>query len=485
MISKIYVNKLFNDNTIDSSIKFENEQFILTGDNGTGKTTLLNYIYYALNANFEWFLKYQEVNISIDFSSNKRSLNRLTISKFNSRIIAIYEFKKKIVLIKVGKNPFWGGFIYDGMITSQGLHHESISQFIFDDDKELDLANNFFESIEGLVNSDVKKYDFILAIRKSLLYFPTYRRIDSDIKDYIESMINDNGIEIDDSRIKEWNVLNLEKDRRVIGVGDEDIEELYSNYSREMSQKNSEGLDLLMKKFIKIVIESLYEPNLRKPQIDFNAIQSSKHLLELSDKIGIGTEIDKDRIDKYYQETYSDMNELKEIVESINGKKISTTEIPDKLLRRMVSAFGNHNQFIVELTKLYLEHLSKQDKLLLPYNNLHDSFKEFFKGKIDIKLNSKNYTITLSKAFSQLSTGEKQLITILSYSWIALRESEFERLIIIDEPELSLHIKWQRQILKQLLKKKNTKFLVATHSPFVGNVEYSSSIFKLGDNNEY
>lgn len=49
--------------------------------------------------------------------------------------------------------------------------------------------------------------------------------------------------------------------------------------------------------------------------------------------------------------------------------------------------------------------------------------------------------------------------TSLSYSYIYL----------IDEPEISLHISWQQDYVDELLKlaKKNTQFIIATHSPFI------------------
>ena len=41
-------------------------------------------------------------------------------------------------------------------------------------------------------------------------------------------------------------------------------------------------------------------------------------------------------------------------------------------------------------------------------------------------------------------------------------------IFIIDEPELSLHVDWQRQLFPTLLKQgTSNQFIVATHSPFI------------------
>lgn len=67
---------------------------------------------------------------------------------------------------------------------------------------------------------------------------------------------------------------------------------------------------------------------------------------------------------------------------------------------------------------------------------------------------------------SSLSSGEKQILTML-YS--ASRSRFTSGIFLIDEPELSLHIDWQRQILRELMKQSSDRQIVAcTHSPEVG-----------------
>lgn len=64
----------------------------------------------------------------------------------------------------------------------------------------------------------------------------------------------------------------------------------------------------------------------------------------------------------------------------------------------------------------------------------------------------------------QLSSGERQLILLLCNALLARQGS---RLFLIDEPELSLNVKWQRRVLDSLLRVTNdasVQFFVATHS---------------------
>ena len=76
----------------------------------------------------------------------------------------------------------------------------------------------------------------------------------------------------------------------------------------------------------------------------------------------------------------------------------------------------------------------------------------------------------------KLSAGEKQMLSFLCYNAFSDNAT-----IFIDEPELSLHVDWQRLLLPVLLQQQtNNQFFVATHSPFVA-MKYPDKEFLLGD----
>ncbi len=62
-----------------------------------------------------------------------------------------------------------------------------------------------------------------------------------------------------------------------------------------------------------------------------------------------------------------------------------------------------------------------------------------------------------------LSAGEKQMLSFICYN--ALTKNS---VVFIDEPELSLHVDWQRQLFPTLLSQgTSNQFIIATHSPFI------------------
>ena len=76
----------------------------------------------------------------------------------------------------------------------------------------------------------------------------------------------------------------------------------------------------------------------------------------------------------------------------------------------------------------------------------------------------------------KLSSGEKQMLSFLCYN--AFNENT---IIFIDEPELSLHVDWQRILLPTLLEQgTRNQFFIATHSPFI-YAKYPDKEIPLGD----
>lgn len=62
-----------------------------------------------------------------------------------------------------------------------------------------------------------------------------------------------------------------------------------------------------------------------------------------------------------------------------------------------------------------------------------------------------------------ISSGEKQLIILMAHSTFSRNKGG---MFIVDEPELSLHLRWQEMLIEELTSfNKNNQFIFATHSP--------------------
>jgi predicted ATP-binding protein involved in virulence len=124
-----------------------------------------------------------------------------------------------------------------------------------------------------------------------------------------------------------------------------------------------------------------------------------------------------------------------------------------------------------------IEERLKKESLLGNISPETDSFVEninkFYSNK-KLKLNegseSRPFEILYedghkSKQLTTLSSGERQITTII----YAVSQAQQNRIVLIDEPEISLHVGWQRKILKTIETMFRTEQIIAcTHSPVIG-----------------
>ncbi|TYT75224.1 AAA family ATPase [Desulfobotulus mexicanus] len=120
---------------------------------------------------------------------------------------------------------------------------------------------------------------------------------------------------------------------------------------------------------------------------------------------------------------------------------------------------------LLEAAKKEMEELETfTEKIMQPFNVIKEIVSSIMQHS-GIRLDS---TLTIGEAAKAihsefLSAGEKQLFSFIAYN------SFFQNaVILIDEPELSLHVDWQRQLFSILVKQQSSnQFIVATHSPFI------------------
>lgn len=127
-----------------------------------------------------------------------------------------------------------------------------------------------------------------------------------------------------------------------------------------------------------------------------------------------------------------------------------------------------------------LENVEKTIKLFV------DTVNDYFNNKVISYNLITGFTIKQKNGdnleFNWLSSGEKQLLLLLINTVTA---TDAGTIFIIDEPEISLNIKWQRKLIKTLLtfsSNRNIQFILATHS-FEVLSAYKNNITKLEDKN--
>lgn len=122
-------------------------------------------------------------------------------------------------------------------------------------------------------------------------------------------------------------------------------------------------------------------------------------------------------------------------------------------------------ELVLDEIKRKIEHLdSEVEGILAPYNAIGELVRRLFHHtgiRMGARLSFGDATQAINS--EQLSAGEKQMLGFVCYN--AFLD---DGIIFIDEPELSLHVDWQRQLFSILLSQgTSNQFVIATHSPFI------------------
>jgi predicted ATPase len=114
-----------------------------------------------------------------------------------------------------------------------------------------------------------------------------------------------------------------------------------------------------------------------------------------------------------------------------------------------------------------------------PIEKLSEVIRKLFSGKKAMSFDGPTISASTEDGtplgLDLLSSGEKHLLRIL----LAALEAD-DNLLMIDEPELSLHIDWQRDLIATIRTlNPNCQLLLATHSPEIMADVHDRNIFKI------
>lgn len=122
---------------------------------------------------------------------------------------------------------------------------------------------------------------------------------------------------------------------------------------------------------------------------------------------------------------------------------------------------------------------SRIDEATAPRDNLQNLIGRLFSGSKKVSFTDKSIEITTEDksqiSLASLSSGEKHVLRILIECLYAGDNS-----IIIDEPEISMHVDWQKDLISAMRSINNeAQLILATHSPEVMSTIDDDKIFRL------
>ncbi len=453
----VKVEDLFNTKNYDIDFNEDPNVTIIYGLNGTGKTTILRMIHNILSLNF--------------ISLEKNNFKSFTLKLKNGSFI---EYKKgdkpeksEVILFSKSSKRKWKPIDLQIIKRISRSYKKKPFDYIsfYNYLIHTDLAEKFIELFKN--NNYDEIYDLILELRKinKEYYIYTKELSPHEVFSLFELFFEKKKIPISQwfyDVIKFNPLLYIESERLVqykkfdkrrfskysIPSDELEPERVISIFSRQLQEIKDEFIgnyneisQTLNRTFPKRVVDILKTEKEKFPTSSVleKQIEEIRQLEEELISFGLVTKKEKE-------------------IAEINKENLEISEIAKSISLWVDDTNKKHLQFKDLMNKLRLfrdvvnNHLNEKDIMF----DSNDGF--YFFTNLDEKLSS-----------DKLSSGEQHIV-VLSYNLIF--KAEKNALVLIDEPEISLHSIWQNNFVDDIIKmgkEKSLYFLIATHSSEIIN----------------
>ncbi len=445
----------YRDLTIESATTAK----ILIAQNGAGKTTLLNALYNTVTRNYGRLrnLEFREIRLKI------AGFDRLTLTKEAISGVArtaasapeLVSASVKYDIEPVNLVSFlldeWSTIEDTDFIDNSTLSKVHHSEGYVRSQTQKSM-NALFNLVIG-VDDQLSTFDGAIVRAFSefeIVYLPTYRRLELDLAQ-------------DDKYVRRRRRPRLKFARRSIHSGKvefglSDIREQLAELNSAIVRRSNIGYRDLTARIINDMIEGRLDRDEAAPERipDREDLEMFFERLSDSRRVGPYPQISAPNIEKLYsielENSQSDvflryfMDKLTEVIDAT------------KYIERSVDSFiSTCNKYLAS-----------------PDLSVDPSEADWAKNALDAKcLRVDRGTLRVSVeslptrkriSLDALSSGEKQMVSLFAKMYLYPKP----KIVLIDEPELSLSIEWQTHVLEDILLAPDCQQLIAiTHSPFV------------------
>lgn len=424
----------------DINISFDNNVMIVIGENGFGKTTILNALTFTLQG--EWrkleMIKFHKIHIK--FSKQAFDFTHESLSEF-CEYLDQRKGDERADIIDLIRNR-----------VGEDDYHKLIDLFSRNQIQEIEnmvSRNRFLKSMPSnvLYNTLYTKLErdkyfsvfakisnYVKKLGHDILYLPTYRRVEVDYETLRHSLrrIENPRYEEERRRSPIWN-------NAIIQFGMEDVLKEISNITNTISQSfitgYAEASGDMIRQLLKNDIHDKHALTCDQNQMKIVLARIGNNL----------SEEEKDQILK--------------MVDSKSQELLDNTYLV-YFLEQLLSIYKKQERYdsaIKDFCNVCNKYL--QEKQFV-YDESNVSLRIFRKINEQLIQNDENEVL-----LKHLSSGEKQIVSIFAHVYLNV-DKRF--IILLDEPELSLSIFWQENLIPDLIASNKCDFIMAvTHSPFI------------------
>lgn len=418
-ISKIVINDLFGKYSynLPEEERDLNKIFILYGDNGSGKTKILQILYHLLSP--------------LTYVGHKSFISNIPFNSFE-----IHFTDGTIINAKRPKGKLKGGF---NLSVSKEKRILSKISLKYDQDGVVPYEEEFSKTILPIL----KKLNFICY------FISDDRNFQSDLFEPPRRLYTRKRL-IDDL---EFRRASEEEDVR-INEGPLDIDYLRNMNIRKAIMRVEKWINRQVKNALRAG-----EINVYKIYTDIIKSFSEPHQNKHMEKKDISKLMDT-------------LNLLAERSNLYSNFKMITPFNIEELVKSIRNASSDMHSTIWKVLEPYIEGLEARLEALSEIYTLLNTFiqnlNDFFVDK-KVKFDFTEGTLKIKSGEeyldpTHLSSGEKQLLQLFCNVFPARDQPS---IFLIDEPEISLNIKWQRNLIQALIditEGSEVQFILATHS---------------------
>ena len=415
IIKHVTINKLWGVKTI--SVDFDKHVNIFIGLNGSSKTTFLRLIEASLLVDLKVFYTIDFESISINFEEGK---------------------------------------IQTLIVNKSELNGELHINYIFNNDEEISI----------LCNEMTIQRPYRIPIR--------YRENQMMVKNRISECVNISWLSVNRTNM-DYNEYDRRDIEKIADTVDYKLQELETNltlYQLQLESDSNKVADKFKEDAISLMLYDISKDSYgsdaveRFASVDTKAMQTD--LFKAFRALGVAAD-KREAIQNHIQKIRDVINKVKE------KQDLTLDDI-------FVLALIKRTLSIIDIANI---HDQKKKEIFAPIEKLLNCLKIFMPEKIFLLNNNSGKLEFVFKNdtekekpinLSSLSSGEKQLFILLTES---LLQKNIPHIFIADEPELSLHIGWQRIIIGKILEMNpNAQIIVATHSPEIAG-NYPSNVINM------